>query len=51
MLALILGLLVLGFASIVFNYLNLVPGGTSTWYLIGGLVLIAAGGVTATRYR
>jgi hypothetical protein len=35
---------------IILNYLNLVPGGTSGWYLIGGLAAIAMGFVLATQW-
>ncbi len=47
----ILGLLGLGFLMIILNYVNVFPGGASNWYLFGGLVLLFAGGVTATRFR
>ncbi|MDA8379320.1 MAG: hypothetical protein M0020_00555 [Actinomycetota bacterium] len=47
----ILGLLALGFLMIILNYVNVFPGGASNWYLFGGLVLLFAGGVTATRFR
>jgi hypothetical protein len=48
---LILVLLIGGALMIVLNYFNVLPGGPSNWYLIGGIVLIAAGFVVATRYR
>ena len=47
----ILGLLLLGMATIVTNYLGLLPGGASNWYLLLGLALITAGFVTATTWR
>ncbi|MCL4422990.1 MAG: cell division protein CrgA [Actinobacteria bacterium] len=50
-LAVILGLLVVGFAMVILNYVGVLPGGASNWYLIGGLVLLAAGGMIATRYH
>ena len=43
------GLLGLGTAMIIVNYVNLLPGGTSNWYLLGGLGLVLAGIVTATQ--
>ena len=45
------GLLLLGLFSIVLNYMNLLPGATSNWYLIAGIGLIAGGFVTATQLR
>lgn len=48
---LILVLLLLGALTIVLNYFNVLPAGPSDWYLLVGIVLIAAGFVTATRYR
>ena len=47
----ILVLLGLGVLTVIFNYLGAVPTGTSDWYLVGGLVLILAGLLIATRYR
>ncbi len=44
-------LLGLGMAMIFLNYLGLVPGGTSNWYLLGGLGLILGGIITATQYH
>ena len=43
--------LLLGLFSIVLNYMNLLPGATSNWYLIAGIGLIAGGFVTATQLR
>ena len=40
-----------GALMIVLNYLELLPGATSNWYLLGGLGLILGGIVTATQYR
>ncbi|HEX7464744.1 MAG TPA: cell division protein CrgA [Actinomycetota bacterium] len=48
---LILGVMGLGVLTIVFNYMNLVPGGTNQGYLWGGLALIAVGFGLATRLR
>ncbi len=47
----ILVLLVGGLLTILLNYLTVLPGGASPWYLVGGLVVIFAGFVMATRYR
>jgi hypothetical protein len=43
--------LVLGVIVVVINYLGVLPGGASNWYLLLGLGLIAAGFVIATQYR
>ncbi|MGH9103050.1 MAG: cell division protein CrgA [Acidimicrobiales bacterium] len=48
---LLLSFFVLGLILIVVNYLGVLPGGASNWYLLGGLVLICAGFVTATQYH
>jgi hypothetical protein len=48
---LFLGLLVVGIVVILVNYLDLLPGGASNWYLLLGLGLICAGFITATQYR
>lgn len=40
-----------GMLMIFLNYLGVVPGGTSNWYLLGGLGLILAGIITATQYH
>ena len=44
-------LLGLGVLVIIANYLGLVPGDTSNWYLLAGLGLILAGIITATQYH
>ncbi|HLG66735.1 MAG TPA: cell division protein CrgA [Acidimicrobiales bacterium] len=46
-----LALLVLGVLMILLNYLSVLPGSVSVWYLVGGLGLIFAGFLMATRYR
>ncbi len=51
MLYLIFGLLGLGVLLILLNYLDLLPGGVSSWYLLVGLVLISGGFFVATGYR
>jgi hypothetical protein len=40
-----------GMLMIFLNYLGVVPGGTSNWYLLGGLGLILAGIIAATQYH
>jgi hypothetical protein len=45
------GLLVVGTAVILLNYLELLPGGASNVYLLVGLGLITAGFVAATQWR
>ncbi len=46
-----LSLLILGAVVIVCDYLGILPYGASSWYLLVGLVLIAAGFGVATQYR
>jgi hypothetical protein len=48
---LMFALLGLGLVMIILNYLELLPGSVSNWYLLGGLGLIFAGIITATQYR
>ena len=47
----VLVLLVIGVLMILFNYLSILPGSVSPWYLVGGLVAIFGGFLMATRYR
>jgi Cell division protein CrgA len=44
-------LLVLGAAVILLNYVNVLPGSVTNWYLLLGLGLITAGFITATQWR
>jgi hypothetical protein len=44
-------LLIVGALVLVLNYLTLLPGATSNWYLPVGLGLILGGIITATQYR
>ncbi len=46
-----LALLILGVLLILLNYLTVLPGSVSAWYLVAGLVVIFLGFVMATRYR
>ncbi len=48
---LVLGLMVVGVAMIVLNYMGLIPGGTAPVWLWVGLAFIAAGFVAATQWR
>ena len=48
---LVLVLLVLGVLMILLNYLTVLPGAVSVWYLVAGLVVIFLGFIMATRYR
>lgn len=48
---LMFGLLGLGVAVIILNYLGVLPGGSDNRYLLGGLAAITAGFITATQYR
>ena len=43
--------LLLGAAIILLNYLNVLPGSVTNWYLLVGLALITAGFITATQWR
>lgn len=44
-------LLVAGVLMILLNYVDLLPGAPTNWYLLGGLGLVLGGIVTATQYR
>ncbi len=44
-------LLILGAAVILLNYVNVLPGSVTNWYLLAGLGLITAGFITATQWR
>jgi Cell division protein CrgA len=48
---LILALLLLGALVIVLNYFNVLPASPTDWYLLAGILMIAAGFIVATRYR
>ncbi|MGH3731902.1 MAG: cell division protein CrgA [Acidimicrobiales bacterium] len=47
----IIGLLLLGILIITLNYLSVLPGSTSAWYLAAGLVAIFAAFFLATGYK
>lgn len=48
---LMFALLAVGVLVIVFNYLELLPGATTNWYLLVGLAAILGGIIVATQYR
>ena len=48
---LILDLMAFGILVIVLNYLLVLPGSASSWYLVLGLVTLFSGFYLATRYR
>jgi hypothetical protein len=48
---LLVGLLSLGVLIIVLNYLAVLPGSVSGWYLVAGLVSMFSAFYLATRYR
>jgi hypothetical protein len=41
----------LGMVTLILNYVSLLPGAVSNWYLLAGLGFILGGIITATRYR
>jgi|SRR5580700_8053691 hypothetical protein len=47
----ILFLFVFAILMILLNYLTVLPGSASTWYLVSGIVIIAVAFGMATRYR
>lgn len=49
--ALMLLFFAVGVLVILLNYLEVLPGSASNWYLLGGLASILAGIITATQYR
>jgi len=48
---LLIDLMLFGVIVITLNYLEVLPGSTSGWYLVGGLVSVFLGFYLATRYR
>ncbi|MHB1486566.1 MAG: cell division protein CrgA [Acidimicrobiales bacterium] len=46
-----LALLISGPIVVIINYIGLLPGGASNWYLLLGLALISVGFLAATQYR
>ena len=48
---LILVLAGVGMLSIILDYMNVLPGGASNWYLLTGLVCILSACLVGTRYR
>ncbi len=47
----LLALLIVGLLLIVGNYVGVLPGSPSNWYLIGGLIGIVVGAMMATQYH
>jgi hypothetical protein len=47
----IIDLMIFGVLVITLNYLSVLPGSTSSWYLALGLVAMFAGFYLATRYK
>jgi hypothetical protein len=47
----ILFLMIFGVLTILLNYLTVLPGAVSVWYLVAGLVIIFVAFMMATRYR
>jgi len=48
---LLIDLMIFGMLVITLNYLQVLPGATSSWYLVLGLVSMFAGFYLATRYK
>jgi hypothetical protein len=48
---LIVALLAIGMLTIVLNYLSVLPGSVSSWYLVSGLAVMFGGFYLATRYK
>lgn len=48
---LMFSLLGLGMVTLILNYVSLLPGAVSNWYLLAGLGFILGGIITATQYR
>ena len=48
---LMFSLLGLGMVTLLLNYVSLLPGAVSNWYLLAGLGFILGGIITATQYR
>ena len=48
---LLLDLMLFGVIVITLNYLQVLPGATSSWYLVLGLVSLCGAFYLATRYR
>lgn len=48
---LMFGLLGVGLLVIVLSYADVLPGGASGWYLLGGLAAILGGIITSTQLR
>lgn len=51
LLYLLFSFLAVGVLLIVLNFLAILPGGESSWYLIGGILSLAVGFFVATRYH
>jgi Cell division protein CrgA len=47
----ILVLMLFGILMILLNYLTVLPGSVSVWYLVAGLVIIFVAFIMATTYR
>lgn len=47
----VLAVLVLGVLTILLNYISVLPGSVTVWYLVGGLAMIFVGFLMATRYH
>lgn len=48
---LLIDLLIFGMLVITLNYLQVLPGATSSWYLVIGLISMFSAFYLATRYR
>ena len=47
----VLAVLILGVLTILLNYMSVLPGSVSVWYLVAGLALLFVGFIMATHYH
>ena len=47
----LMALFLIGLLTLILNYLSVLPGGVSAWYLLVGLGFIVAGFLALIRYR
>ena len=47
----IIVLFLLGLLTLILNYVGTLPGGTSAWYIVGGVLIIFLGFAATLRYH